>query len=631
MPEAIGPEFVEFQAALVGRYALERELGRGGMGIVYLAREIALEREVAVKLLPPLFAAQPAHRERFLREARIAAQLSHPHIVPIFAVQELGPWVFYSMAFVEGETVAERVRRNGPLGSPAAARILREVSWALGYAHQRGVVHRDVKPENILLEAPTGRALVTDFGIAHLAALPGVTAAGQVVGTPEFMSPEQASGETPQGSSDLYSLGAVGYFMLTGRAPFEGPSPGAVLAMHLSATPGSVREVAPHTPPELAEVIARCLCKQSGQRFASGEQLAEALGASLPAQPRLPPVVARWRFLPDEVTLAQTAAVPVLIAPLVFLADYALNHQLDWSFGAALGLVFVVPFVILLIRRFDLLRRALKQGYGIRDLQAALDSPTIPDEASSLGATALARTTHAWAHTLSGLVPVGLVLLWWLVSDRIPRWNEHLYAGYTVAFGLGSLAEFWYRATHSGRTLSSAARHWFWRSWLGRVWMGLATLGARRDGRVPAPRHAATELALGSAAQVLYQSLPREERRRLGRLPALIDRLEELGLGLRRRLVELDGLASRVPSVAGGSSGSAVGAFQQRRDEAAAEITARREGVQSQLGRVVSTLEGLRLGLLRLRAGSVSVISLARDLDDAAEVVRRVESKDRPF
>ncbi|MGQ0702503.1 MAG: serine/threonine-protein kinase, partial [Gemmatimonadales bacterium] len=531
MPSTFGPEFVEFQAALVGRYALERELGRGGMGIVYLGREIALERYVALKLLPPLLAAQPIFRERFLREARIAAQLSHPHIVPIFAVLELGPWVFYSMAFVEGETVAERVRKNGPLSPPEAARILREVSWALGYAHQRGVVHRDIKPENILLETQTGRALVADFGIAHLAALPGVTAAGQIVGTPEFMSPEQASGEIPQGSSDLYSLGAVGFFMLTGRAPFEGSSPGAVLAAHLTAAPLSIRDAAPDTPPQLAEAIARCLCKQSGERFASGEQLAEALGAALPSRPQLPPVVARWRFMPDELNLAQASAVPLIVAPLFFLVDYAGNGEPVPS--TAYGMIFTVPFLILLIRRLDLLRRALKQGYGIRDLQVALDYPTIPDPAWSLGATARARKTHAWLHALSGLVPVGLVFLWWNAADRIHRWSDYLYAGYAGAFALVSLGEIGYQAAHSGRTWKSAVRRWFWRSRFGWAWTRLASLGIRRDETASAPRHPVTELALGSAARALYESLAREERHRLDGFPDLIDRLEEQALRLR--------------------------------------------------------------------------------------------------
>src|SRR5512143_3213018 len=161
------PEFLELQAALAGEYSLQRELGRGGMGIVYLARDVPLDRDVAIKVLPSHLAQSPASRERFVREARTAAGLSHPHIVPIHRVGEADGFVFFVMSYVEGETLGERLRTRGPLPPADATRILREVAWALAYSHGRGIVHRDIKPDNILLEAGTGRALVTDFGIAH--------------------------------------------------------------------------------------------------------------------------------------------------------------------------------------------------------------------------------------------------------------------------------------------------------------------------------------------------------------------------------------------------------------------------------------------------------------------------------
>src|SRR5881397_3793515 len=192
MPDAPDSLFIQFQAALVGRYSLERELGRGGMGVVYLAREVRLDRPVAVKLLPPELAAHPTLRERFMREARTAARLSHPNIVPIHAVDEAGAFVFYVMAYVDGETLAERVRAHGPLPPHDVTRIVREVAWALAYAHAQGVVHRDIKAANILLERGTQRAMVLDFGIARLATVSGETAAGEVLGTPEYMSPEQS-------------------------------------------------------------------------------------------------------------------------------------------------------------------------------------------------------------------------------------------------------------------------------------------------------------------------------------------------------------------------------------------------------------------------------------------------------
>src|ERR1044071_263226 len=204
-------EFLDLQAALAGEYSLQRELGRGGMGVVYLARDVQLDRDVAIKVLPTHLARDPEARERFVREARMAAGLSHPHIVPIHRVSESGGFVFFVMSYVEGETLGERLRSKGPLPPAEAMRVLREVAWALAYAHGRGIVHRDVKPDNILLEAGTGRALVTDFGIAQSdRADHPATEPGKIMGTAHFMSPEQGASEPVDGRSDIYSLGVVG-------------------------------------------------------------------------------------------------------------------------------------------------------------------------------------------------------------------------------------------------------------------------------------------------------------------------------------------------------------------------------------------------------------------------------------
>src|SRR4051812_21098810 len=204
-------EFLDLQAALAGEYSLQRELGRGGRGVVYLARDVQLNRDVAIKVLPSHMASTAESRERFVREARTAAGLSHPNIVPIHRVGEAGGFVFFVMTYVEGETLGERLRRDGPLPPADATRVLREVAWALAYAHGRGVVHRDIKPDNILLEAGTGRALVTDFGIAHGGDSAIATDPGKIMGTAHFMSPEQAANQSLDGRSDLYSLGVVGF------------------------------------------------------------------------------------------------------------------------------------------------------------------------------------------------------------------------------------------------------------------------------------------------------------------------------------------------------------------------------------------------------------------------------------
>jgi len=212
----------DIRKQLGDRYAIERELGRGGMGAVYLARDLRLDRPVALKVLPAELAQDSSLRERFLRETRTAASFSHPNIVPVHAVEDRDGILAFAMGFVEGESVAERVKRAGPLEVRSVVRLLQDIGYALAYAHGRGVVHRDIKPDNIMLERATGRALLMDFGISRSitakveekgkAATQGLTRVGEVVGTAEYMSPEQASGDVVDGRSDLYSLGLVALF-----------------------------------------------------------------------------------------------------------------------------------------------------------------------------------------------------------------------------------------------------------------------------------------------------------------------------------------------------------------------------------------------------------------------------------
>jgi len=276
-------EIASLRAALKGQYAIERELGRGGMGIVVLARDERLDRRVALKVLPPTLAEQSDTRERFLREARMSAQLSHPNIVPVYRADDIGGFAFFAMGFVDGETMGDRIRDRGALAPAEVVRILREVSWALAYAHARGIVHRDVKPDNILLERSSGRAIVTDFGIARADFNPSLTQDGLVLGTVHYMSPEQSSGDALDGRSDLYALGCVGFLALSGRLPFEGQSPQSILIAHATKEPPPLRSIAPQVPAPLAAVIDQCLRKAPAERFATGEELAEALGKAIGA------------------------------------------------------------------------------------------------------------------------------------------------------------------------------------------------------------------------------------------------------------------------------------------------------------------------------------------------------------
>ncbi len=273
-------EFQSLAAALTGQYQLQREVGRGGMGIVYVANDPRLERLVAIKTLPPHLANDAVVRDRFLREARTAAALSHPNIVPVYRADEIGGVVFFVMGYVDGESLAHRIQQSGSMSPRELLPILRDVSDALGYAHTRGVIHRDVKAENILIDGATHRAMVTDFGIARVAATAPMTATGTVLGTVSYMSPEQVSGDQVDGRSDIYSLGVLAFYALSGHFPFESNTPSAVLVAHVTTAPPALRDVMPHIPESVADIVDRCLLKDPAQRFEYAEELEEALIAA---------------------------------------------------------------------------------------------------------------------------------------------------------------------------------------------------------------------------------------------------------------------------------------------------------------------------------------------------------------
>jgi tRNA A-37 threonylcarbamoyl transferase component Bud32 len=267
--------------ALGDAYTIEGEIGRGGMGVVYRARDERLQRRVAIKVLPPELAFQQDIRERFTREAQTAARLSHPHIVPIHSVGEGQGLVYFVMGYVDGESVAARIRRRGSLSVEEARRIMMETADALSAAHAMSVIHRDIKPDNILLEGTRGRVMVTDFGIAKaLSATSGatLTGIGVAIGTPAFMSPEQAAGERDiDGRSDLYSLGVVTYQMLTGALPFSAPSVAGILMKQITEPAPDLRIKRPDTPEDLALAVGRCLEKDPESRWATADSLRRAL------------------------------------------------------------------------------------------------------------------------------------------------------------------------------------------------------------------------------------------------------------------------------------------------------------------------------------------------------------------
>lgn len=298
----IGPEDelkAHVSSVLSANYELENEIGRGGMGVVYCARDRRLKRSVAVKVLPPELGYRSDIRQRFLREAETAAQLNHPNIVPIYTVEEKDNLVYFVMAFISGDNLGKVITDRGTMDPDDVRRILREVSDALQYAHHRNVIHRDIKPDNILIDADSGRAMVTDFGIARALTESSdsrLTATGMAIGTPAYMSPEQSAGDSQiDGRSDLYSLGVVGYQMLCGELPFDAPNTPMMLVKHLSETPVAVNERTAGIPLDLSRAVMMCLEKNPADRFPNANSLGTALSTGdIPtliarAQPAPPP------------------------------------------------------------------------------------------------------------------------------------------------------------------------------------------------------------------------------------------------------------------------------------------------------------------------------------------------------
>jgi serine/threonine protein kinase len=281
-------------ASLEGRYRIKELLGRGGMGTVFLAEDLKLERDVAIKVLPPGLAEDEKWISRFLREARTAARLDHPNIIPIFAADSENGLPYFAMKYVAGRTL-DRVLADGPLPVDTCQRLLFEAAAALGHAHRYGVIHRDVKPSNIMVD-DAGRVLLADFGISK--ALEGssqLTTTGQVMGTPHYMSPEQAKGLTVDGRSDQYSLAVVGFQALTGQRLFQADTPHSAIYMHIHEPARSVRELRPEVPEFLAQALLKALAKEPGQRFNTVEEFASAVWPEHATATTTPlPRASRW-------------------------------------------------------------------------------------------------------------------------------------------------------------------------------------------------------------------------------------------------------------------------------------------------------------------------------------------------
>src|SRR5574341_925020 len=262
---------------VANEFEVEHELGRGGMAIVYLATEVHLGRKVAIKVLPPDLTFSGDTIDRFKREARTAATLDHPNIIPIHRVSTGGRLFWYAMKFLEGRSLADILKERQPLPLDATVRILEQVASALDYAHARHVVHRDIKPANIMLDA-ADRVIVTDFGIAKQLSAGSLTSSGSAIGTPYYMSPEQCHGaKTLTGAADQYSTGVMTYQMLSGQVPFEGDSAIDILTKHCTQKPPPLDILRPGLPRHVYQAIDRALAKVPGERFPNVATFVEGL------------------------------------------------------------------------------------------------------------------------------------------------------------------------------------------------------------------------------------------------------------------------------------------------------------------------------------------------------------------
>ena len=615
------------ERALAPQYEIVRSLGRGGMGAVFLARERSLERMVAVKVLRPDLAASPESRERFRREARVAAQLSHPGIVPLYAFGEAGAdphgpgpglWWFV-MGYVAGEPLAERLRLRGRLPHEEATRLLRQLAEALDHAHVQGVVHRDLKPANVLLDDAGGRAVLADFGISKMRGDDALTLTGVVVGTPSWMSPEQAAGlASVDERSDLYSLGAVGWAMLTGREP---PREGATVA--------ALRALAPDVPPAVAEVVVRCLAHDPARRPPNARAVADALAGAAGDLPRLPEGL---RELPG-------------------FGPYAITWAIAWSVLAAVAFEGTVERALLLLVALIVpLGLALhvwlagRHGLGATELARIALWP--PEWWGMWWPRALRRPADLWSRLPAPARLVRLVLSVFLVAlpalllarrrlDAWPSLVESLAAALVAVAGLATGgALLW--AARRGLGLADAVRLLLGSTVAGDAWrapkLAALLLSPHRTVRAPeadAPddhRRAIAELAPQLPTE--HAALGRDAVAAAGALCAAIARLDDELTALARdaSVAELQRLEARFASL----EAAAESGDQERarlRDAVRTELEvvrglrARHEMVAARRAQRLELLRALWWRLCRFHEGDADADAGVRSLCEEARAL----------
>ena len=582
--------------ALGKSYTVEGEIGRGGMGVVFNARDERLKRQVAVKVLPPELAFREEIRLRFVREAETAARLSHPHIVPIHSVGE-GPdgLVYFVMAYVDGESLAAKLKRRGSLPAEESRRIMQETADALGAAHALGIIHRDVKPDNILLEGSRGRVVVTDFGIAKaLSSTTGpatLTATGVAIGTPHYMSPEQAAGDREiDGRSDIYSLGVVAYQMLTGELPFHAPTVPGILMKHIMEHAPLITDRRPDLPEDLAACVMRSLEKDPEDRWPTADALRRALESrsATAYKPR--------RSVPAARPRAERSLPGPPLPPLP---------------GA------------------DARRpRAGRLGReGRRERRRDLAPATVGGEAAVV--RDLRNRFVTWASVCGSLVVIDVV-----TGSHLPGWSL-IVAGIWAGT---ALVPRYVRLWHAGYS---------WRDVLARPPAPdafEARFGTAKGGGGPRPAElpAATSGEFGGQADAIQQArsdrkailrimerVPKSEKKLLPDVVATIDgllhRAEELARALYAMSAGVDAAAlARLQEKLEAIKRQPESAERERQRQTLTDLLTRRQLIEDQIESCVLAMQTVRFDLLRLRSAGVAAV-----LDDLTHATQQARALSR--
>ena len=606
-------------AAVGDHYLIEKELGRGGMAAVFCALDVRLNRRVAIKLLPPDLAFNPSVKSRFLREAQMAAQLSHPNIVPIFTVDEREGLVFFVMALVDGESLGKRIARDGAMPIEHVRSVTGDVADALDYAHRQGVVHRDIKPDNILLERATGRPLVTDFGIARAAAEESrLTVTGMAVGTPAYMSPEQAMGERDvDGRSDIYSLGIVAYQMLAGEPPFKATNTPAMLMKHVSEPPPPLRGRRTDIPASLASAVERALAKRPEDRWRTAGEMRDAvlertMARVYPVPPPPPdpssrqPEPARNRAPAAPAPLALPA--PQIPGPFPWMQmppqGLSRRERRDWY-----------------RQQRDTIKDAIKAGYSV---------PEAPVEQR------IARFRRALSGNVATMVMLAGINV--LTSPRFP-WAIFPILGMSVGL-MRQLGSLWGDGV-------SMKQIFFGPNSPRSPAIGTGTTQSSGDAASLVPQeildgpHGTTIRRATSSRQVIADLLKRMAPNEREMLPAdleatvtaLVERVASVAMTLHRLDAEANGanlgsLDARLETLKRESDSAEQQrriALLERQRTTLRDLLERRSALSSQLESASLALENLKLDLVRFRSAGVSSA-----LDDVTSATReaRAVSKD---